>query len=79
MATEISEDIIMRLQQLYANDTKGFCDILSTFQNVSTSNHSSCNSSHLLGEEERAEYIRSRLGEQHLEFTTLIPLSFIYG
>ena len=79
MATEISEDIIIRLQQLYANDTKGFCDILSTLENVSTSNHSSCNSSHLLGAEERAEYIRSRLGEQHLEFTTLIPLSFIYG
>lgn len=78
MATEISEDIFIKLQQLYANDTKGFCDILSTF-NHSTLNNSACNSSHLLGAEERAEYIRSRLGEQHLEFTTLIPLSFIYG
>ena len=25
------------------------------------------------------EYIRERLGEQHLEYSTLIPLSVIYG
>ena len=35
--------------------------------------------SHILIQEIVLNYIRNNLGEEHLEFSTLIPLSIIYG
>ena len=49
MATDISEDLIIKLRQLQANDTNKFYNILSTFDNSHLLLNSAlqyCNASH---------------------------------